>query len=229
MLIIFPSDARKALNFALHTTPISFGDFHSFLTGAFLEFFHASPWFVTGYSLIVGYILGHVIAAISSYFLERILVEKWLGWPAANLLLPDPANNPICFRKYRRSYDKAFITKFNQHFTNYFKLPPSNSSEAFWLSFVFVGQNCPVTFARSIHFLNLYGFSRNLSMAFVLAAVSIFGYEIIYGFHLAWIVIITYLILAALLFWNYLKLLKRLNDEIFRGFYTFVVARRRGA
>ena len=100
-------------------------------------------------------------------------------------------------------------------------MPFGSSSDIFWLCFEFVAHNCPTAFARATHFLNLYGFSRNLSMVFFFSALVLLSFELLEGMRLHLSISIVYALTAFFLFWNYLKLLRRLNDEIYRAFYSF--------
>ena len=209
----------------------------------------ASPWLITVYFFLVAYLLGHVIAALSGFFLERLAVEKFLKYPAANMfnlrthegfiekivfaaLKHVPAWDTLkdfVFRNYRRPYSPDFINAFNDRFRETFRVDAQNQSDIFWLCFAYVSQNCPSTFQRASHFLNLYGFARNLSMMFFIFVPTMFGFEISRGLQLSGWIFLGYLIIGIGFFWQYLKFFRRLNDEVYRGFVSYVsVAQDRG-
>ncbi|MGB9694038.1 MAG: hypothetical protein ACPLYF_04270 [Fervidobacterium sp.] len=196
----------------------------SFLFMDFISLLHKSPWFISLFGLLISYIIGHVIAALSSYFLERIFVQAWLKYPTENMFQLNEKKKKWLFKNFRRSYTSEFVERFKSQFELFFNLPISNSNDTFWITFSFIAHNCPSTFARATHFLNLYGFSRNLSMTFLLSGLVLFIFELIYTQPLQWLIIISYIAISITLYWNYLKLLRRLNDEIYRGFYAFVTS-----
>ncbi|PJZ81300.1 hypothetical protein CH359_09495 [Leptospira meyeri] len=72
-----------------------------------------------------------------------------------------------------------------------------------------------------MHFLNLYGFNRNISYSFLLSAICssiLLNYR---GYPIPFLIPLVLTIGSIPFYWNYLKLLRRLNDETFRAFYVF--------
>ncbi len=201
-----------------------------------------SPWLLLFYCILIAYLVGHVIAALSSLILERIFVEKFLKYPAANMFgirkyqgwlenfIFKTINRirgwkhikKIIFSNYRRSYSEDFRESFEKTFKETFDLKVNDQSDIFWLCFSFVGQNCPITFQRASHFLNLYGFTRNLSMMFFLFGITMVILESTNSIPIKWWLISIYLFLGLSFFWQYLKFFRRLNDEVYRGFVSFV-------
>ena len=183
---------------------------HQLVFPRVLVLLEASP--ITSFilSIIIAYVIGHVLSSLSSFVLERFIVELWLKWPAVNLF--SHKSNAYLFKKYRRPYNSSFQDVFVSTFKKRFDIAEPMPHELFWLSFEEIALRAPAAFARTTHFLNLYGFSRTLSLAFFIAAL----FNSLFSVKLA----ILYLIISVLLFWNYLKLLRRLNDEVFRAFYT---------
>ncbi|MFN3271923.1 MAG: hypothetical protein ACK40Y_05125 [Cloacibacterium caeni] len=56
------------------------------------------------------YLLGHIISAISSLLLERLIVKKILGYPSQNLIsFKDKIKYPLFFGSFRRSFKSQFI------------------------------------------------------------------------------------------------------------------------
>ena len=159
-----------------------------FVFESFAKAFNDTPFINTLLLLLVSYVTGHIVSSISSYIFERVMVERFMRYPAVNLfkkaggLRIDGEPKSYCakckfyvfkalFGKYFRPYTDDFIKQFEFQFEKQFSLKPVNGSDLFWLSFEYVADNCPISLARSLHFLNLYGFSRNLSMTFFIAAV----------------------------------------------------------
>jgi hypothetical protein len=195
---------------------------YTYLFRDFIALLHESPWFISVCTLLISYIVGHFLAALSSYFLEKLLVQSWLQYPTENMFELRGKKKRYLFRNFRRAYTLEFIDKFKFQFESYFKLPLASSNDTFWITFEFVAHNCPATFARSIHFLNLYGFSRNLSMTFLTAGITLMYFEFTNMPTVHWMLVCCYFGISLILYWNYLKLLRRLNDEVYRGFYSFV-------
>lgn len=180
------------------------------------------PWFVSATSLLVAYISGHLIASISSYFGERLFVENILGYPG-EILFSEKKKGiwPLILKKYFRPYSDEFIQKFKIVFKQKFDLSEPSSSDYFWLSFEYVAQHCPNAFARSMHFLNLYGFNRNISYSFLLSAICSSILLIYRGYPIPFLIPVILTLGSIPFYWNYLKLLRRLNDETFRAFYIY--------
>ncbi|MDC1204262.1 hypothetical protein N8085_02525 [Salibacteraceae bacterium] len=93
----------------------------------------------------------------------------------------------------------------------------------FWLCFSDIAKYNPIAYTRVLHFLNFYGFSRNVAMAallYVVTRVSLFyliGSDLnIYNC----IILLGYLFISGIMFWNYLKLFKRQCTELFFHFYS---------
>ncbi len=237
-------DAGSAMNLAadyIRNQTVRGDTTNHFFLLQFVGLVHQSPWLLAAYFLLVSYLLGHVIAALSGLLLERLGVEKFLKYPAANmfglrthegfietttfaLLKKIPQWDSVkqfIFRNYRRPYSQEFIDRFKNKYVERFKVAPNNPSDVFWLCFAFTSQNCPATFERASHFLNLYGFARNLSMMFFAFSIVMIGFEWSKGLHINCWVESAYLLLGIGFFWQYLKFFRRLNDEVFRGFVSY--------
>lgn len=200
---------------------------YQFLVADFVtKLLHQSPIFFAALALLVGYITGHIIAALSSLVLERLFVEKFLKYPAINMFglqgrwrIPD-----IIFGKYRRPYGDRFRHSYQQKLEETFHLKFGNPNDLFWLSSEFVAHNCPTALSRAVHFLNLYGFARNLSMRFLLAGAALLMivlFSLLNGAVIGWfppVLFLLFLLFSLVFYWDYLKLLRRLNDEVLQGF-----------
>lgn len=221
-LLFLSFDLPKAVEYARHTIlGLEPKPTFSFLLSDIIKLLDQSPFFISVLAIVIAYILGHIIASLSSFLFEKIVVLNWLSYPTENMFQLKERKHPF-FPNYRRGYTKKFIKSFRKHFESSFGIPLKNPNDVFWITFEFVAHNCPSAFARSMHFLNLYGFSRNLSMTFLSAAVFLLSYEIANGLMINWLFLSIYTAISFSLFWNYLRLFRRLNDEVFRGFYSFV-------
>lgn len=84
--------------------------------------------------------------------------EMMLGKPLEKLLLT------------RRSFDRAFRSRYRELFKEKFKLEPDKAeSNNYWMSYLYVIQESPRFAAEIIHWQRLYSFSRNMATAFYLA------------------------------------------------------------
>ncbi len=229
VLLLFSSEISQAIKFTFGGVPLK--EDIGALYFRFVTAFEASAVIGLLLLLVISYITGHLVASLSSYFFERILVERWLGYPATTLFQLSKKRGlsdeiPKCvfkkvfrfifralFGKFTRPYSQDFIESYKRKFETHFEIAPTNPSDVFWLSFEYIAQNSSTTLSRCLHFLNLYGFSRNLSMVFFL----VFVFDLV---RCSPVEALVYLVLSLFLFVNYLKLLRRANDEVFRGFYV---------
>ncbi|WP_125178739.1 hypothetical protein [Leptospira harrisiae] len=227
MSVILSFDSTRILFSILNSlTPLNLLD-KLIIFSQFEAILKTYPWFITATSLLVAYISGHLIASISSLIGERIFVEYILGYPA-EILFKEQRKGfwPCLIRKYFRPYSEDFKNKFQESFETKFKLNNPTASDYFWLSFEYVAQNCPNAFARSMHFLNLYGFNRNISYSFLLSAlfsIIILNYR---NYPIPCFIPIVLMLGSVPFYWNYLKLLRRLNDEVFRAFYSHSIEKK---
>jgi hypothetical protein len=174
-------------------------------------------------ALLVGaYILGHVIAALSSLFLEHILLKAWMGYPTPYMFDRNKSRWPrwvrlLKLRSYTRPYSKAFRSQFAVQFKNVFHIEPDDEHDVFWLSWSYNSLNHPAAFRRGTHFLNLYGFARNMAFSFLLVALSSCASSWSAPMsRRVWLGV--FLTAAVAMFVAYTKFLRRLNDEVYRGF-----------
>jgi hypothetical protein len=174
---------------------------------------------------ISGYIGGHLIAAISSYIFERQIVERVLKYPTFNMFFREKKNKLLFYTKFRGPYGNNFKESYKKKFEKTFHIPFENPNDVFWLSFEYISLHCPIAFSRSINFLNLYGFSRNLSMSFFLSGcflLFLHDLRVEEASRILWIYTASTFFISFIMFNNYLKMLRRLNDEVFRAFFTHV-------
>jgi hypothetical protein len=182
-------------------------------------------------ALLVGvaYVLGHLVAALSSLVLEKLLLRKVLGYPTSRMF-PNPSKPPLglwrkaggrvlrfFFPGYFRAYTEQFRAAMDRHFLAAFGFDASDDHDRFWLAWEWVSLHHTVAHRRATHFLDLYGFSRNTSLACFAIAFAplapaadcpLAGFPWFLGWGLA----------ALVLFSNYTKLMRRMDDEVYRAF-----------
>lgn len=174
------------------------------------------------------YIAGHVVASFSSYFLERALVQHFFKFPT-DWFFFHTKNDFKCRRcfiqkvssGYCEPYTDDFKKMFFKKFETTFKLKTTDKADFFWLCQEWLPLNHPVTYKSAMHFLELYGLSRNTCMSFIF--ISIFPYLPGWSCSIpsVWWTGVS-LAISASLFSNYLKLLRRMNDMVYRGFVVSV-------
>lgn len=170
--------------------------------------------------LFACYAAGHLVAAISSWFLERQILRNAIRYPTEHLFASTEGGNwltRILLPGYFRSYSSEFKGRFNLKFEEIFRISTPDVHDRFWLAWSYVSLHHPAAYRRSTHFLELYGFARNMSLALTAAALA--PIEPGWASPIPVVLWISACLLSgALMFANYAKLLRRLNDEVCRGF-----------
>lgn len=182
--------------------------------------------------LIACYLLGHIIAALSSYFLEKLVVASILGYPSNNLFKINQATNQ--FRRFFRrlanryclSFDQFFIDKYKEVADNRFGYEVSKH-DYYWLGFADIVRYLPSAYQRTMHFVSLYGFTRNTCAAFLLyIPFRLFTKAIYLALHVPfalratnYLILSAYLLIGLFLFASYLKHYRRQTIELFYAFY----------
>lgn len=186
------------------------------------------------------YVVGHVIAAASSWALERHLLKNTLGWPTQRMFglkiehkgfftkcclirfLLRWGVTPILLwvvPDYGRAYSPSFQKTVRDRMRDVIPEHSDDFHDWFWLVWNYVAHHHPVAHKRATHFLELYGFSRNLAMT--LLGACLLPFLNTWKEPLPrWMWITLCLGSAVLLFSNYAKLLRRLNDEVYRAFVS---------
>jgi len=120
---------------------------------------------------------------------------------------------------YFRSYSNQFQRKFAEVFKKRFGLSDFDQHDYFWLAWSYVAANHAVAYRRATHFLELYGFTRNMSMTFLIIGTATWfcGWT---NFVNGYVYSAVCFVSAGALFSNYTKLLRRLNDEVYRAFVS---------
>lgn len=167
-----------------------------------------------GLIIISAYILGHIIALFASLIIEGFITKKLFGYPSENLF-DDPKTNKKAYKKdFQEALKKAYKEKTGLSFdrNNFFKF-----------AFHYVKESSPVTVARLGTFLNLYNFSRNLCMLFLIMAI----WSFIDFFFLGWPVYLfsLFIVLSVIFYFRFLKFFNLFADEVFRSFYIALIER----
>jgi len=168
-------------------------------------------------TIVAVYVLGHINANISSWFLEHTIVGRILGNPA------------LVFFETKYPKWKAFRWVF----PGYFKALPSGVKDRVLSllkqrnitteSFVIfhhartIAKREPVTWSRLETFLSLYGFCRNISCSLILLA-ALFGFEtMVCGKEQGYYALFS-LLAAFGMFYRYLKFYRQFSFELFTAY-----------
>lgn len=162
--------------------PFTVYDFFAYLSSgsvilATVDLFYGEQWLlrheiglVLGVFLVfLAYVTGHVVAHFSSLVLEHLLVDKVLRRPARALLGEKaPALPGILFPGYYRALPQETRKRIAARAT---ERSLSGSGEGLFLHAYSVVTRDDRAQQRLDEFRNLYGFARNMAMAFFVAAV----------------------------------------------------------
>jgi hypothetical protein len=180
-----------------------------------------------GYANVAGilgaaYLIGHCVAALSSLFLERLLLKHVLGYPTVRMFAtPGGTRTRWIFASYRRPYTPGFQQLFEERFEKMFGFrahgQEPDEHDRFWLAWEYISSHHSAGYRRATHFLELYGFSRNTSFSFLLLCLL----PLIRDWHVSYTTsswVGFSLVASVVLFLNYVKLLRRMNDEVYRAY-----------
>lgn len=170
------------------------------------------------------YVLGHIIAAISSLLIERFLNYGLLKFPSKNLLDNTRERNwfQCIFHNYTRAFDDDFILKFKSVFEKRFGAN-IEKKDIFWLCFVDISIQSPSGLSRVSHFVSLYGFSRNIAGSLFIYIILRLLTSPILGSNMDffnWGILTCFFICALIMTKNYLKFYYRQCSELFYHFYA---------
>ena len=116
--------------------------------------------------LVAAYVVGHIVAHIASAFLEETVLRRGLGSPEEHLLGAKKSGwtariFPGNFKPFPAATRQRVLAKAQQHNV-------TASDRSFFFHCHPLVKRDQATLERLNSFLNLYGFSRNLSMALLL-------------------------------------------------------------
>lgn len=167
--------------------------------------------------ILVAYMLGHLIAQVSSATLENWFVNGILGDPA-DVLLGGPSST-----KWRKLFPGYFIPLPNQTRQRVFERAAAKGVIEAGRPLYF---HCHPIVIREKHvlermnsFLNMYGFCRNMSMSILLCIpVLLLGIIVKGGCQLKLLWTMMAIIAAVGMFWRYLKFYRLYSVEVFRSY-----------
>lgn len=190
----------------------------NFFSQGTMSDFKIIPFFIF---MFFCYLLGHIISAISSIIIERFVVKRYLGYPSKNLLIEC---NKDVFLDFKKPFSPSFIKEIKNKIEGKFKVKDQN--EYYWLCYTSILNEKPHLTNRIQHFVNLYGFSRNITAAFfiyVFLRITILTWWINIDFDKYTLLInLIFVLCGILMFWNYLKLFKRQAVDIYTTFLTSI-------
>lgn len=219
--------------------PFSIYDFFGYLAAGVIVMFSwalatDAPWLKGELSVVVsvglvllGYVLGHVLAAISSWLFEQQLLRRIIG-PCEELMMNErQLSGAIGWAL--PSFGKALPDDIRNGITTKARAEGiSSGGRALFLHCLSVVRHDTPTAERLATFLNLYGFSRNASLACFVGG-GIFFYE---GLRqhcccchshnnnlMAWGGLA--FVLGAFLFFRYLKFYRHYTQEVFLSYRVF--------
>ena len=164
--------------------------------------------------LVVAYVLGQVIAHLSSFLLEQVFVGRILRRPSFALLGNTPRWQPVTliFRNYFRPLPKQTQDRVAQQLR---RRGYSGEGEALFLHAYAVVTASDRIQARLDDFRNQYGFARNMSFAFFVGAITIVCAHMTFnkGALLRWAALCSGA--AIILLYRYLKFFRQYSYELF--------------
>jgi hypothetical protein len=208
--------------------PFSVYDFFGYLASGFLflaavDYASDGGWLLTENLGIVfailwtvaAYIVGHLIANISGYFLERIMIRRVLLSPEITLFREKNTSKwawifPGFYEPLPKEIQDRILAKAKK------RADIESPGRALFLHSHAVVKRDETTQARLNSFLNLYGFCRNISMAalfafFILLAGILLDH--LSGREIWWSV--AALAVAIGMFYRYLKFFRHYTTEVF--------------
>ena len=117
------------------------------------------------------YVLGHLVAHLASALLERLVIFRWLGRPEEQLF--GTKDKPLAahlFRTYFRPFPREILERLGERAA---AEDMDRSGRGFFYLCRGVAQRDPIARERMASFLNLYGFCRNASLAFLACALAL--------------------------------------------------------
>jgi hypothetical protein len=169
------------------------------------------------------YLIGHIISAFSSFIIERLLVKETMGFPSKILVSGIQPKNKWLFGNYRRPLKSQMIGELKSRINSTFEYDV-HKDDYYWLCYSYIITKRPYLAPRVHHFVNLYGFSRNITAAILLyLLVRIFLLNFILGSKMdfySWLTWCMFLLAGTFMFWNYLKLFKRQAIDIYYLFLS---------
>jgi hypothetical protein len=163
---------------------------------------------------VIAYIIGHVLASPSEWLLQEIMVRKWLNSPNTNLFNDHPKKNGR-FRFFS-GYYKPLPSPIRKRILEKAKAEGINETgEALFYHAWGKVKKDQDAMARLYIFLYLYGFSRNVSFACMLAFLVMVAGCVLEGswINLTWAFLS--LVAAVGMLYRYLKFYRHYSVDTF--------------
>jgi hypothetical protein len=204
-------------------TDLKLNYFLDFFSSGTLSDFKFIPFVIF---LLFCYLIGHVISALSSLFIERLLVKLSWGFPSGILVSgQQEIKYKWFFGNYRKPLKSQMINELKKSAKDLYKYDV-NKEDYYWLFYSYIITNRPYLAPRVHHFVNLYGFSRNVCATFIIYIIfRICFLNWVIGLPLGlatWSILILFLFIAFFMFWNYIKLFKRQAVDIYFLFLSVI-------
>jgi hypothetical protein len=169
------------------------------------------------------YLIGHLISAFSSFLIERLIVKEIMGFPSKILVAGVQPKYSLLFGNYRRPFKGQMIGELKLLMNKTFGYS-IHKDDYYWLCYSYIISAKPFLAPRVHHFVNLYGFSRNIAAAILLyLSFRLFFLNFILcsvmDFY-SWLTWAFLFFASFLMFWNYLKLFKRQAVDIYYLFFS---------
>jgi hypothetical protein len=168
------------------------------------------------------YLLGHVISAFSSFFIERLFVKALIGFPSAILLSNDKPRFKLFFGNYRRPLHSRMKLELKRLVDSVFEYEVE-TEDYYWLCYSYIITSRPYLAPRVHHFVNLFGFSRNITASIIIyLSIRLFFLSCYLDSKMDFFASFSWWLLFSLgffIFWNYTKLFKRQAIDIY---YLFI-------
>lgn len=169
-------------------------------------------------AISVAYIVGQLVASVSSFLFEKLLVGKLLGYPR-DVLFGQSRARPWVRTLMRTYFSPLPITTQNVALEKGRKVGVHESGEALFGLAHTHGRATPAVAARMDTFLNLYGFCRNTALvALIDATILYWSYRQPCGpaEHLLWSRIAV--VIGVGMTFRYLKFFRHFAVEMFTSY-----------
>ena len=185
--------------------------------------------------LILCFLIGHIIAAISSTFVEKFIFQKVFRFADNNLFKPYISRTGLhklrripVLSRYQRPLADSFLKSFKKVINRRFK-HDVHTREYFWLCYAEIIRRSPKGYSRLQHWVNLYGFARNTAtvfwgyflfkslLIFIKFKTSDIGFLLYSGQS---IVLFFFFMSGLVLFLTYVKFYRRMAVDMFLLFYS---------
>lgn len=164
------------------------------------------------------YLLGHLVSAFSSLILEKLIIKQLMGYPSTILVSGNPVTKKWLFGSYRRTLKPQIINEIKKTIKKTFDYDV-HKEDYYWLCYSYIITTRPYLASRIHHFVNLYGFSRNVTGALIIYLICrFFIFFLLLGSAIDRFSILSMALMniaAVSMFWNYLKLFKRQAVDIY--------------